>query len=234
MTEGRIVIIPFLHGEVDADGSLTEPDIDAILEKWLQRHPQFRGTAEDADLYEDLLAEKGESTPRRFHEIWIEPCEGAQGIEDEFGTQKALEYLVGEKFLNYLEAAESNADFRAEIPAFVAKIKEIFEPWQLADYLPRARETEPFDPGLFEPSWDPELGEEEIEFDAEEIEEMRKHDIRQTIARPSPCPLQRTCGDKMARRCSKPAPTPNQAPLSDRPTAEKVQFEHFQLLDFAR
>jgi hypothetical protein len=135
--------------------------------------------AEDADLYEDFLAEKRESTPPRFHKIWIEQCQAAQEIEDEFGTQKALEYLVGEKFLNFLEAAESNTDFRAEIPAFVARIKEIFEPWQLADYLERARETEPFDPGLFEPGWDPELGEEEIEFDAEEIEEMRKHDIRQ-------------------------------------------------------
>ena len=114
-----------------------------------------------------------------FHKIWIEQCEAAQGIEDEFGTQKALEYLVGEKFLNFLEAAESNADFRAEIPAFVAKIKEIFEPWQLAQYLETARETEPFDPGLFEPRWHPELGEEEIEFDAEEIEDMRKDDIRQ-------------------------------------------------------
>ncbi len=28
-------------------------------------------------------------------------------IEDEFGTDKALEYLIGEKFLNYLEAAET-------------------------------------------------------------------------------------------------------------------------------
>ena len=37
MTEGRIVIIPFLHGKLDADGSLIEPDIDGILEKWLQR-----------------------------------------------------------------------------------------------------------------------------------------------------------------------------------------------------
>jgi len=114
-----------------------------------------------------------------FHKIWIEQCEAAQGIEDEFGTQKALEYLVGEKFLDFLEAAESNADFRAEIPAFVAKIKEIFEPWQLAEYLATARETEPFDPGLFEPRWHPELGEEEIEYDAEEIEDMRKDDIRQ-------------------------------------------------------
>lgn len=163
MTEGRIVIIPFLHGKLDAHGNLIELDIDAIFEKWLQRHPQFRGRkfhtiktggkktclvrvtvdfspdladydpAEDADLYEEFLADKGDSPPPRFHKIWIEQCAAAQGIEDEFGTQKALEYLVGEKFLNFLEAAEANADFRAEIPAFVAKIKEIFERWQVAE-----------------------------------------------------------------------------------------------------
>jgi hypothetical protein len=207
MTEGRIVIIPFLHGKLDVDGSLIGPDIEDILEKWLQRHPQFRGRmfhtirtggkktclvrvtvdfspdladydpVEDADLYEEFLADKGDSPPPVFHKIWIEQCEAAQGIEDEFGTQKALEYLVGEKFLNFLEAAEANADFRAEIPAFVARIKQIFEPWQLAEYLETARETEPFDPSLFEP--DPMIGEEEIEFDAEEIEAIRKDDIRQ-------------------------------------------------------
>jgi hypothetical protein len=115
-----------------------------------------------------------------LHQIWKEQCEAARGIEDEFGTQKALEYLVGEKFLNFLEAAETDADFRAEIPAFVAEIRSIFERWQLAEYLERARETEPFDPGLFEPRQHSILGEEEIEFDAEEIEEMRKDDIRQS------------------------------------------------------
>ena len=31
------------------------------------------------------------------HKIWIEQCEAARGIEEEFGTQKALDYLVGEK-----------------------------------------------------------------------------------------------------------------------------------------
>lgn len=113
------------------------------------------------------------------HKIWIEQCEAAEGIEDEFGTQKALEYLVGEKFLNFLEAAETDAGVRAEIPSFVAKIKTIFERWQLAQYLETARETEPFDAELFEPRDHPILGKEEIEFDAEEIEEMRKDDIRQ-------------------------------------------------------
>jgi hypothetical protein len=102
--------------------------------------------------------------------IWIDQCEAAEGIEDDFGTQKALDYLVGEKFLNFLEAADDNADFRAEIPAFVAKIKTICERWQLAQYLETARETEPFDPSLFD-------GDDE--FDAEEVEDLRRDDIRQ-------------------------------------------------------
>lgn len=80
-----------------------------------------------------------------LHKIWIEQCEAARGIEDEFGTDKALAYLIGEKFINLLEAAEDNAEFRAEIPAFVAEIKMIFEPWQLAEYLETARQSEPFD-----------------------------------------------------------------------------------------
>jgi hypothetical protein len=86
----------------------------------------------------------------QLHKIWIEQCEAARGIEDEFGTQKALAYLVGEKFLNYLGAAEKDADFRSELPAFVAEIKAIFEPWQLAEYLEKVGWTEPFDPSIYE------------------------------------------------------------------------------------
>jgi hypothetical protein len=67
--------------------------------------------------------------------IWIEQCKAARGIEVEFGTVNALKYLVGEKFLAYLQAADDDAEFRAEIPAFVAEIKTIFEPWQLAEFL---------------------------------------------------------------------------------------------------
>ena len=105
-----------------------------------------------------------------FHKIWIEQCEAAKGIEGEFGTQRALDYLVGEKFLNFLEAAETNPKFRDEIPAFGFEIKSIFEPWQLAQYLETARETEPFDPALFE---------DDEETDPEDVEDMRKDDIRQ-------------------------------------------------------
>ena len=47
-------------------------------------------------------------------EIWIEQCEAAREIEDGFGTQRALSYLIGEKFLNFLEAADDDPEFRAE------------------------------------------------------------------------------------------------------------------------
>ena len=53
------------------------------------------------------------------------------------------------------------------------------EQWQLAAYLEVAKQSEPFDPDLFEPRSHSLLGEEEIEFDAEEVEEMRNDDIRQ-------------------------------------------------------
>jgi hypothetical protein len=69
-------------------------------------------------------------------------------------------HLVGEKFLNFLQAAETNAEFRAEIPSFVAEIKSIFEPWQLAEFLEKTRHSDPFDPGLYEGET-PEVIEEE-------------------------------------------------------------------------
>ena len=78
----------------------------------------------------------------KSNKAWIEQCEAAKGIEDEFGTQKALAYLIGEKFINFLEAAEDDAEFRIEIPIFVAEVKKIFERWQVADYLERARMSE--------------------------------------------------------------------------------------------
>ncbi len=83
-------------------------------------------------------------------EIWIEQCDAARQIEAEFGTQNALDYLIGEKFLNFLQAAETDAEFRAEIPDFVGGIKTIFETWQLAEYLEVARQSEPFEPSLYD------------------------------------------------------------------------------------
>lgn len=111
--------------------------------------------------------------------IWIDQCDATANIENNFGTQPALDYLIGEKFLDFLEAAEHDVDFEAEISAFVARIKTIFERWQLAAYLETARKTESFDPALIEPGSHPLLGAEEVEFSTEDVEDMRKDDIRQ-------------------------------------------------------
>jgi hypothetical protein len=100
--------------------------------------------------------------------VWIEQCEAARRIEDEFGTDKALAYLVGEKFLDFLEAAETHPDFRAEIPAFAAEVETIFERWQLAEFLESARQTEPFDPGIYEDE------------DPEDIEMHRQENVRRS------------------------------------------------------
>lgn len=62
-------------------------------------------------------------------------CDATRNILDDFGPEKAMGYLIGEKFLNFLEVAETDDEWRHAIPEFVAEIKEMFEPWQLADYL---------------------------------------------------------------------------------------------------
>ena len=102
--------------------------------------------------------------------IWIDQCQAARGIEAEFGVPRALEYLIGEKFLNFLEASDEHADFRDELPAFVAEIKEMFEPWQLAEYLEKARASEPFDPADYEDE------------DEETIELERRLELRRSAA----------------------------------------------------
>jgi hypothetical protein len=172
---GRIVIIPFLHGKLASGGTLIEPDIDAILEKWLERHPEFRGRefhtirtqefpltehlvttlvrvttdftpdlaaydpTQDGDLYVEFLAESKGSPGPTFHKIWIEQCEAAEKIEAEHGTEKAMGYLIGEKLLSFLEVAETKLEWRAELPHFIAEIKALFEPWQLAQFFETPR-----------------------------------------------------------------------------------------------
>ena len=70
-----------------------------------------------------------------FHKIWIEQCKATEGIRDHFGTQDAIRYLIGEKFLNFLEESDRRPEFAGELPNFVAKVKEIFEPHEVSEFL---------------------------------------------------------------------------------------------------
>ena len=61
-----------------------------------------------------------------FHKVWIKQCEATEGIREQFGLENAIRYLIGEKFIIYLEASDSRPEFAAELPKFVAQVKEIF------------------------------------------------------------------------------------------------------------
>ena len=70
----------------------------------------------------------------KFHPRWIEQCEAARRIKQYFGLSNALEYLVGEKLLHFIEAAEHHPEFAQELPYFVTEIKRVFS-------LPRSAST---------------------------------------------------------------------------------------------
>jgi len=76
-------------------------------------------------------------TPSEWIADWCEAVAGR--IEPQFGNEKSMGYLIGEKFLNFLEVGESNNEWRESIPEFVGAIKSLFEPWQLAQFLKTPR-----------------------------------------------------------------------------------------------
>ena len=74
-----------------------------------------------------------------FHKIWIDQCEAARDIREGFGPEKAIGYLIGEKFLNFLEASDRHPEFAAELPRFVEEIEQIFGPEEILAYLDGVR-----------------------------------------------------------------------------------------------
>lgn len=69
------------------------------------------------------------------HKIWIEQCAATEDIRERFGIKNALDYLVDEKLFAFLDAAEQDPAFAAELPAFVAEIRRLFTVQELRDYL---------------------------------------------------------------------------------------------------
>jgi len=61
-----------------------------------------------------------------FHKIWVDQCNAARDIKEAFGLEKAIGYLIGEKFLNFIEASDQHPEFASELPRFVDEIKQIF------------------------------------------------------------------------------------------------------------
>jgi hypothetical protein len=70
-----------------------------------------------------------------FQKIWIDQCKAAQNIQEEFGNEKALGYLIGEKLLYFINVADDRPEWAEQLPLFVLEIKRIFQPWEIQEYL---------------------------------------------------------------------------------------------------
>ena len=98
----------------------------------------------------------------QFHKIWIEQCEATEGIREHFGLRNALDYLIGEKLFNFVQAAEQHPEFAAELPAFLAEIQRLFTPEEIREYLDHLEKTKYLAPQ------EPELALDDLEEEADD------------------------------------------------------------------
>lgn len=72
---------------------------------------------------------------RRYQDIWKEQCQAARGVRQRHGVVSALDYLIGEKLLDYAEMAVARPELARELPSFVAEIRSIFGAEEIRGYL---------------------------------------------------------------------------------------------------
>ncbi len=77
---------------------------------------------------------------RKFHEIWIEQCDIAEGIKRRYGLKAAFDYLVAEKLLDFADAAVRHPEFARELPRFVARVRRMFTPQEMLTHLARTEQ----------------------------------------------------------------------------------------------
>ena len=71
----------------------------------------------------------------QFHRIWVQQCRATRGIKRRFGVKSALDYLIGEKLMDFADVAGRYPEFAAELPRFQAAVWSIFNPYELVGYL---------------------------------------------------------------------------------------------------
>jgi hypothetical protein len=73
----------------------------------------------------------------KAHKIWIEQCEAAHTIRARFGLKAAFDYLVGEKLINFSDAASRHCDFAQELPRFISEVRRTFTSEEIGTHLTR-------------------------------------------------------------------------------------------------
>ena len=73
----------------------------------------------------------------KAHKIWIEQCEATHTIRARFGLKAAFDYIVGEKLINFADAASRHRDFAQELPRFISEVRRMFTPEEIGAQLTR-------------------------------------------------------------------------------------------------
>ena len=74
-----------------------------------------------------------------FHKVWIEQCDAAHEIRVRYGVKAAFDYLVGEKLLNFADAATTRPEFARELPRFVATFEACLRREEMRTHIARHR-----------------------------------------------------------------------------------------------
>ena len=74
---------------------------------------------------------------REAHKIWIAQCEAAETVRTRFGLKAAFNYIVGEKLINFVEAACDNRPFAQGLPRFISEVRRMFTPEEIGAQLTR-------------------------------------------------------------------------------------------------
>jgi hypothetical protein len=82
----------------------------------------------------------------QFERKWVAQCEAARDVKQRFGLANALDYLIGEKLLNFAQAAERYAEFAQELPEFLHEIRDVFGVQEVNDYAEQLERTSPLSP----------------------------------------------------------------------------------------
>jgi hypothetical protein len=79
----------------------------------------------------------------QFERKWIDQCAAARRVKARFGLADALDYLIGEKLLNFAQAAERYAEFAQKLPDFLHEIRGVFSVQETGDYALKLERTRP-------------------------------------------------------------------------------------------
>ena len=67
--------------------------------------------------------------------LWQQQCDAARSIRERFGSERALDYVLGQKFIARLQHADRDHDVAAELPGFASEIRSLFTPSEIRAYL---------------------------------------------------------------------------------------------------